>query len=42
MLIIFVGFLVKIRSEEKILSEEFGQEYIQYKKEVKALIPYLI
>jgi protein-S-isoprenylcysteine O-methyltransferase Ste14 len=42
MLLILVGFWLKIRGEEEILSEEFGQEYSQYKKEVKALIPYLI
>ena len=42
MLLILVGLLLKIHSEEEILSEEFGQEYNQYKKKVKSLIPYLI
>jgi protein-S-isoprenylcysteine O-methyltransferase Ste14 len=35
-------FLVKIRFEETILLEEFGEEYARYKREVKALIPFVI
>jgi protein-S-isoprenylcysteine O-methyltransferase Ste14 len=44
LLILFVmaGFLMKIRVEEKFLLEEFGEAYVQYRKEVKALIPYLL
>jgi protein-S-isoprenylcysteine O-methyltransferase Ste14 len=31
---------IKIKAEEEILSEKFGEEYLQYKREVKAaLIP---
>jgi protein-S-isoprenylcysteine O-methyltransferase Ste14 len=43
-----LGFLVvvvwvKIASEEEILLEKFGEEYLQYKKDVKvALIPFLV
>lgn len=35
-------FLMKIHGEEKFLLEEFGEAYIQYRKEVKGLIPYLL
>jgi protein-S-isoprenylcysteine O-methyltransferase Ste14 len=40
-LILFVlaVLLGKIRAEEKFLLEEFGEAYVQYKKEVKGLIP---
>jgi protein-S-isoprenylcysteine O-methyltransferase len=33
------GFWMKARLEETFLIEQFGEEYIEYKKEVKALIP---
>lgn len=39
--LILADLLVKTWKEEKILVEEFGPAYIQYKKEVKALIPYI-
>ena len=35
-------YLWKIRMEEKYLQEEFGEVYAQYKKEVPALIPFLV
>jgi protein-S-isoprenylcysteine O-methyltransferase Ste14 len=41
-LFILAVFLMKIRVEERFLLEEFGEAYIQYRKEVKALIPYLL
>jgi protein-S-isoprenylcysteine O-methyltransferase Ste14 len=42
-LIIFLlaAFLMRIREEEKLLLGEFGEEYEKYRREVKALIPYL-
>ena len=40
--LLLVVFILKIRLEEKFLEEEFGEEYIRYKQEVKALIPFLI
>jgi protein-S-isoprenylcysteine O-methyltransferase Ste14 len=40
--IILIVFFVKIRMEEKFLLEEFGESYNQYKKDVKALIPYIL
>jgi len=41
----FVGFgvfLLKIRSEEKLLLEKFGDDYARYRLEVKSLIPWII
>ena len=40
--LVIVSFWLKIRAEEKFLFEEFGQDYLEYKKEVKMLIPYLV
>jgi protein-S-isoprenylcysteine O-methyltransferase Ste14 len=37
-----VGFWLKAMLEERFLIEQFGPEYIEYKKEVKALIPSLL
>jgi protein-S-isoprenylcysteine O-methyltransferase Ste14 len=41
-LFLLAGFLMRIREEEKILLEEFGEEYEKYRREVRALIPYLL
>jgi protein-S-isoprenylcysteine O-methyltransferase Ste14 len=41
--ILVVGIWIKIVSEEEILLETFGDEYLQYKKNVKAaLIPFVV
>jgi protein-S-isoprenylcysteine O-methyltransferase Ste14 len=40
--LILAAFLMKIWKEEKFLIDEFGQTYLQYKKEVKALIPFIV
>ena len=37
---IAVGFLIKIRTEERFMSEIFGDEYARYRAEVPALIPF--
>jgi protein-S-isoprenylcysteine O-methyltransferase Ste14 len=42
MLFLLAAFLMRIREEEKILLEEFGEEYEKYRREVRALIPYLL
>lgn len=42
LLIILVVFYAKIRTEEKFLQEEFGESFVHYKKEVKALIPFVL
>ena len=43
-LILFLlgAFLLKIREEERFLLGEFGEEYEKYRREVRALIPYLL
>jgi protein-S-isoprenylcysteine O-methyltransferase Ste14 len=41
-LILLLVFVMKIRMEEKFLRDEFGESFIQYKKEVKALIPFVL
>ena len=41
-ILIFGLFVIKFRLEEKFLLEEFGEEYVRYKRDVKALIPFLI
>ena len=39
--IMLVSYIVKIHREEKVLSREFGGEYLSFKKEVPALIPFI-
>jgi protein-S-isoprenylcysteine O-methyltransferase Ste14 len=34
-------FIIRIRIEEKVLIEQFGEQYLRYKKEVKGLIPFV-
>lgn len=37
----FLAFLYRIKVEEKALIEQFGQDYIDYKKQTKKLIPFI-
>ena len=37
----FLAFTYRISVEEKALIEQFGQEYLDYKKQTKKLIPYI-
>jgi protein-S-isoprenylcysteine O-methyltransferase Ste14 len=39
---ITAGFVVKLRIEEKFMSETFGGQYVRYRAEVPALIPFII
>ncbi|HFK5528790.1 TPA: isoprenylcysteine carboxylmethyltransferase family protein [Elizabethkingia anophelis] len=41
-LIVFVSLWLKLKKEEKILTETFGTKYTEYIKQTKALIPYLL
>lgn len=41
-LIVFVSLWLKLKKEEKLLTETFGTEYTEYKNHTKALIPYLL
>jgi len=40
--VVLVSFWLKIGAEEKLLLEEFGEEYPAYKRKVKSLIPYVV
>jgi protein-S-isoprenylcysteine O-methyltransferase Ste14 len=40
--LVLLAFLWKIRMEEKYLQAEFGDAYAAYKREVPALIPFLL
>ncbi len=37
----FLAFSLRIKVEEKALTEQFGEEYVQYKKTTKKLIPFV-
>ena len=41
-LIVFISLWLKLKREEKLLTETFGTEYTEYKNRTKALIPYLL
>jgi protein-S-isoprenylcysteine O-methyltransferase len=38
----FSGWWLKSRTEERFMVEQFGIRYLQYRQQVKALIPYLL
>jgi len=38
----FMGVLAKIHAEENLLLEKFGDEYVRYRQDVKALIPFVV
>lgn len=40
-LIVIISFWFKLTTEEKLLTENFGNQYLEYKKRTKALIPYI-
>lgn len=40
-LILLLVFIFKISLEEQFLEEQFGENYIAYKKKTKRLVPYL-
>jgi protein-S-isoprenylcysteine O-methyltransferase Ste14 len=35
------GFWIKIRVEERLMMQHFGEQYIVYRREVKALVPFV-
>jgi len=37
--VILIAYLIKLRREEALLTREFGDEYLRFKKEVPALVP---
>jgi len=40
--LVFIAWWTKLSVEERFLSEQFGAEYTQYQREVKALIPFVL
>ncbi len=42
LLLVFPALLYRIHVEEQMLIAHFGDEYIEYKRKVKALIPWII
>jgi protein-S-isoprenylcysteine O-methyltransferase Ste14 len=40
--LITVGFVLKLKTEERFMSETFGEQYARYRAEVPALIPFVI
>ncbi|VVB79059.1 Phospholipid methyltransferase [uncultured archaeon] len=39
---LFIGFWIKLREEERLMTKTFGKGYLDYKKRTKALIPYVL
>lgn len=37
-----IGVFMKIRAEEEILLEKFGEKYLQYRSKVKVIIPFIL
>jgi protein-S-isoprenylcysteine O-methyltransferase Ste14 len=40
-IVMLAVFVYKISIEERFMREQFGEQYLQYKRETKALIPYV-
>jgi protein-S-isoprenylcysteine O-methyltransferase Ste14 len=40
--ILLVGFWFKLRAEERLMTEHFPDAYSDYRRRVKALIPYIV
>jgi len=42
LLLILLGFWIKLRQEERLMLQHFPDAYPLYRREVKALIPFVI
>lgn len=40
--LIFTAWWLKLRLEEEFLEKQFGEEYVEYRRKVKALIPFVL
>jgi protein-S-isoprenylcysteine O-methyltransferase Ste14 len=40
--LIALALWLKLRTEEKLMFETFGEQYMEYRQQVKALVPYVI
>ncbi len=36
-----IAYWIKLKTEESILIEQFGKQYVEFKKRTKAIIPYI-
>ena len=41
-LIVFVSFWIKLKHEERWMIETFGDAYLRYREEVRAIIPFVL
>lgn len=41
-LIVFLSFWFKLKKEETVLTQTFGDQYLEYKKETKAIVPFVL
>jgi protein-S-isoprenylcysteine O-methyltransferase Ste14 len=41
-LVIGFAFWVKSQTEEQFMMQQFGEQYLQYRRQVRALIPYIL
>jgi protein-S-isoprenylcysteine O-methyltransferase Ste14 len=39
LLVIALAFILKLRTEERLMQEQFGNDYVKYRQRVRALIP---
>jgi len=42
LVILIISLWIKISAEEEMLQEAFGEEYEQYRRDVKAIIPFIV
>jgi protein-S-isoprenylcysteine O-methyltransferase Ste14 len=41
-LIVFIGLWAKLKQEEALMERHFSTEYPEYKRRVKALVPFIL
>jgi protein-S-isoprenylcysteine O-methyltransferase Ste14 len=37
-----LGLWIKSQTEEKFMLRQFGEQYVSYRRQVRALIPYIL
>ena len=38
----FLGWWMKLQTEERFMMDQFGAQYVHYRQETKALIPFVL